>query len=232
MSSSKGRPRSEPAEVRFSRFLIPGVIPAARPKLGPCVLFTGADNGNGYGQFSSRGKNGYAHRYAWTREHGEIPAGLTVDHLCRVRRCVRTDHMELVTAVENFQRGAATKTHCPNGHQYEDEFTPGRSHTKTRWRCPTCKEEQIRLNGVRRTRTAANLPDRRVKYDPVKRDDLVHAVIEGQLSVAAAAGQLGCAMKYMDKRVRLRRRELGLITVLHARHGWVRLTDDGGVTPC
>jgi hypothetical protein len=50
-----------------------------------------------------------AHRVAYRLTVGEIPDGLTVDHLCRNRMCVNPDHMELVTLAENGRRGA-TKT--------------------------------------------------------------------------------------------------------------------------
>jgi hypothetical protein len=39
----------------------------------------------------------YAHRIVWRRVFGAIPAGLTVDHLCRITLCQRPDHLELVT---------------------------------------------------------------------------------------------------------------------------------------
>ena len=35
----------------------------------------------------------------------DIPAGLQVDHLCRVRACVNPWHMDLVTPAVNTQRG-------------------------------------------------------------------------------------------------------------------------------
>lgn len=51
---------------------------------------------------------GTAHRIAWVLERGEIPAGLVPDHLCRVRNCIRVDHLELVTNAENVRRGGHT----------------------------------------------------------------------------------------------------------------------------
>lgn len=42
-----------------------------------------------------------AHRAAWTAVHGQIPLGLTVDHLCRMRCCVNVSHLRLLTNVDN-----------------------------------------------------------------------------------------------------------------------------------
>ena len=53
---------------------------------------------------------------------GEVPKGLQLDHLCRVRDCVNPYHLEAVTQQENILRGEsasakhARKTHCINGH--------------------------------------------------------------------------------------------------------------------
>lgn len=60
-----------------------------------------------------------AHRAAWTAIHGTIPAGMTIDHLCKNRRCVNVDHLRMLTNYENARR-----THgrdwplgqCVNGH--------------------------------------------------------------------------------------------------------------------
>lgn len=45
-----------------------------------------------------------AHRFVYELLVGPIPAGLTIDHLCRVTSCVRPDHLEPVTNAENVRR--------------------------------------------------------------------------------------------------------------------------------
>lgn len=70
-----------------------------------CWEWTGAKDQHGYGRFGVRRKNRRAHVVAWMLEHGPIPDGLELDHLCRNRGCVRPDHMELVTHRENLMRG-------------------------------------------------------------------------------------------------------------------------------
>lgn len=62
---------------------------------------------DGYGQMSVDGRNRMAHRISYELYVGAIPRGLTLDHLCRNRRCVRPSHLEAVTQRENFHRGAS-----------------------------------------------------------------------------------------------------------------------------
>ncbi len=95
----------------------------------PCWLFGGAITRNGYGQVRRKGVTLYAHRYMWTLMRGPIPAGMQIDHLCRVRHCINPQHMEVVTHRENLRRGEgitarlARKTHCPHGHEYTEANT-------------------------------------------------------------------------------------------------------------
>jgi hypothetical protein len=50
-----------------------------------------------------------AHIAFYERFKGPIPDGLDLDHLCRVPRCVRPEHLEAVTTAVNCQRGTTTK---------------------------------------------------------------------------------------------------------------------------
>lgn len=81
-----------------------------------CWLWSGADNGNGYGKF--RGK--YAHRIAYEIANGPIQNNLHIDHLCRVPCCVNPDHMEPVSNKENARRGLAGH-HMKNGRAPRQE---------------------------------------------------------------------------------------------------------------
>lgn len=190
-------------EYRFHRATRWGRPSSHRPDLGPCLLYIGADNGNGYGQFTypNGKKNGYAHRYAWERANGPIPAGLTVDHLCRVRRCVNAAHMELVDGVENYLRAVRIRTRCRNGkHEYTPENTIIRKDGRRI--CRACKEETGRRNGLRATKAVRGIEDNRAKFDLLKRDRLVVEAVERRMTVRQAAEALGCTYKYMDKLVR------------------------------
>ena len=80
-----------------------GSIPAHRPDLGPCWVWTGSRNRNGYGQFW-HGRHMGAHRFAYEALVGSMPDGLQSDHLCRNRSCIRPDHLEPVTGSVNLKR--------------------------------------------------------------------------------------------------------------------------------
>ena len=70
-----------------------------------CWLWTGAKTTAGYGSLGmGNRRTGYAHRYAYSILVGPVPDGLELDHLCRVRHCVRPDHLEPVTGFENKRR--------------------------------------------------------------------------------------------------------------------------------
>lgn len=68
-----------------------------------CWLWTGPLNHSGYGTASGQG----AHRVVFQRLVGTVASGLELDHLCRVRNCVRPDHLEPVTRSENVRRAHA-----------------------------------------------------------------------------------------------------------------------------
>jgi len=73
---------------------------ARTKKDGDCLVWTG-NKAFGYGKLRHSESSGLAHRYAWIREHGEIPEGYMINHRCWNRSCVNIDHLELVTAYEN-----------------------------------------------------------------------------------------------------------------------------------
>lgn len=102
-------------------------------------MWLGSLNSKGYGLVSNGGKVVLAHRMAWEDVHGPIPHGLTVDHLCLVKRCVNVDHLELVALEENSRRGSAGRraTMCAAGHPLTDDnvIENGRGNRT----CRTCR---------------------------------------------------------------------------------------------
>lgn len=93
----------------------------ADPETG-CWNWTGALKQDGYGYFYvARHQDGAAHRAAYQLLVGPIPDGLQIDHLCRNHACVNPAHLEPVTLLENTRRGARSRTHCRNGHEWTEE---------------------------------------------------------------------------------------------------------------
>ena len=88
---------------------------------GDCWEWRGYRSPDGYGRFLWEGKVRMASRMAYEFTVGPIPAGLTIDHLCRHPWCVRPSHLEVVTTYENFgKRGLhSRKRTCPCGRPYD-----------------------------------------------------------------------------------------------------------------
>jgi hypothetical protein len=106
----------------------------------------------GYGKIKVAYKSKLAHRVSYEVFVGEIPNGLQLDHICKVRACVNPAHLEPVTAKENLHRSslkelwAAKKevTHCPQGHKYT---TANTLIKQNKWgndcrNCRTCHRER------------------------------------------------------------------------------------------
>lgn len=124
-------------------------------KTDSCWLWRAAVRADGYGAFGWKGDDGrstvniMAHRFAYLAMRGEIPEGLELDHLCRVRSCVNPAHLEPVTSRVNTLRGEtitaanARKTKCPKGHEYSKVRSDGRRE------CGICRMDQCRERRMR-----------------------------------------------------------------------------------
>jgi len=106
--------------------------------VGSCWEWTAFLNSGGYGNFQWNNKNWLSHRFAYNFLVGELDPQLTIDHLCRNRKCVNPDHLEEVPQKDNIQRGNtgyhynhpkgkyhhnSKKTVCVRGHEYSEENT-------------------------------------------------------------------------------------------------------------
>lgn len=143
-----------------------------RGYLTPCRIFTGAKSTRGYGMITvpkpgtSRGSTTVgAHIVAYEHTIGPVPAGLELDHLCRQHDCCHPLHLEAVTHAENVKRGrvgevnrarAAAVTHCPKGHEYNEENTRMVRHRDGYdcRKCKTCHREAMNAR-YHRNRLAA-----------------------------------------------------------------------------
>lgn len=119
-------------------------------KTKSCWLWKGATT-NGYGYLSVGGKMRYAHRVAYQDAKGDIPPGLELDHLCRVKNCVNPDHLEAVSHKVNMLRSDtpsaqnSRKEFCKNGHPLSGANLYRRPDGRGRGDCLTCKQEYFKL---------------------------------------------------------------------------------------
>lgn len=125
-----------------------------------CWIWSAGKDRDGYGRFwvAERKNNVCAHRFAYQQAVGDLPDEMELDHLCRNPSCVNPDHLEVVTTVENLQRGVGTNgyTACKAGHEYVDGSFTWRYNAKGVYRsCRECerryaRDYQRRLRAQRR----------------------------------------------------------------------------------
>ena len=102
--------------------------------MSTCMEWKGTIRKDGYGQLKVKGRLWLAHRWVWSQKYGEPDLykdgkRQVLDHLCRNRKCVNLEHLELVSNRTNLLRGEspsakhAVKTHCPQMHLFDQENT-------------------------------------------------------------------------------------------------------------
>jgi hypothetical protein len=84
-----------------------------------CITWTGCENGRGYGQLHYKGKTKRVHKVLYEITNGTVPMGMELDHKCQNKRCVNTNHMEVVSHSVNLNN-RPRRTHCSRGHEYVD----------------------------------------------------------------------------------------------------------------
>ena len=95
-----------------------------------CIIWKGAKNQKGYGLRSINNKTKLVHRLEWEKYNGPIPDKLKILHKCDNPSCYNIDHLFLGTQQDNIndmldknRQGNQLKTHCCNGHEFNDENT-------------------------------------------------------------------------------------------------------------
>ena len=110
-----------------------------------CNIWYGSMDSDGYGTMKVERKRVSTHRLAWELANGPLPEGLHVLHICGIPPCILPGHLHLGTNFDNQQASLragtnykANRTHCPQGHPYNEANTyiaPGTGYRN----CRTCR---------------------------------------------------------------------------------------------
>lgn len=89
---------------------------------------------NGYARTPTSEGRRLAHRAAWEKAHGPIPAGKQIHHVCGNRACINVDHLEVLEPAEHNGRHRK----CEHGDVNRYFTKSGGS------RCRICRQEKFR----------------------------------------------------------------------------------------
>jgi hypothetical protein len=117
-----------------------------------CIVWTGTVNYRGYGTALYRGRTWNIHRVVF-----QLSTGVTLGrweyacHTCDVPACVNIEHLWKGTPQQNAADRSAkgrgyweTRTHCPAGHEYNEENTYILRSKRGRG-CRICQRTQQRI---------------------------------------------------------------------------------------
>ena len=99
---------------------------------GDCVVWTGGQNGNGYGQISDNYVKKLVHRVAYELYLGPIPEGQWVDHACWNRLCCNPAHLRLATPSESGRNRSVARHDSGTGVRNVKLTPKGRFQVRVR----------------------------------------------------------------------------------------------------
>jgi len=115
-----------------------------------CYEWLGSVSPQGYARISVAGRPELAHRWVYETFVEIIPKGMVVDHLCRNRKCVNPEHLQIATHRENMLCGTGmaarnkNKTHCVRGHAFDSVNKNGHRF------CRKCARIRAKQRHIRR----------------------------------------------------------------------------------
>lgn len=117
-----------------------------KTKITPsCWIWTGYIDKDGYGMLTDRSRY-LVHRISYQLYNGKIIDNMVIDHLCKNRKCVNPNHLDMITKQENNLRSSSPssinirKKKCKHGHILTNENTYIQKFTyrKPRRLCRKC----------------------------------------------------------------------------------------------
>ena len=120
---------------------------------GECWMFVGGKKSGSRGQYATfmvNARRVYVHRFAYELWHGPIPEDMTVDHICGIQRCVRPDHLQLLTGSQNSSRWFREQRQvCRNGLHPISESVQTERRGKTALICAPCRDAALSRHAAR-----------------------------------------------------------------------------------
>jgi hypothetical protein len=110
----KTKPHSTPDRF-WAQLNKQGPVPAHRPDLGPCWVWTGDLTDSGYGTLTYQCKRWRAHRLAYTLTNGALPPTMQVCHHCDNPPCCNPAHLYPGTHTDNMRDRTARGRYRVNG---------------------------------------------------------------------------------------------------------------------
>lgn len=112
--------------------------PVILEELGPCWMWIGKTNKDGYGKIKLNGKTKLVHRVSFCLTHSEIPNGLMVLHKCDNPPCCNPAHLFTGTAADNANdrdfKGRQAKGDKNGSRLHPELLSRGERHSNIMYR--------------------------------------------------------------------------------------------------
>lgn len=137
---------------------------------GGCWISTYSVASHGYAQIGwndgAKTRMVLAHRASWVHVNGQMPLGMTLDHICKARRCVNPDHLRMLPNFENARRTDGMDWpmgYCANGHGNEHIETfswakDKRGNSRDGTRCKRCRALHVARYAWRKRHPGEPMP--------------------------------------------------------------------------
>lgn len=115
------------------------------PGDGGCVLSLYSTGSHGYAQIGWHDETGrrtmtLVHRIAYMALVGPIPDGMTIDHICRTRKCLNPEHLRLLSNQENASDNGQVRTNPISDRICKRHGVPKAISTRGRWPRYYCRQ--------------------------------------------------------------------------------------------